>query len=83
MTQQARSEFMSETVPAICRECGMRTKVTFKASTIETIVSDKISKCHHALEGMAVVGCPSMKQEIAAILRTQEKKALPNGQGHN
>jgi hypothetical protein len=61
---------MSEKVRAVCRECGMTTTVVFGASTIETVISDTTSNCHHALEGMAVVGCPSLKQEITAILRT-------------
>jgi coenzyme F420-reducing hydrogenase beta subunit len=61
---------MSKTVPAICRECGMHAKITFKATTIETTVTDKISTCHQTFEGMTVVSCPSLKQEIAAVLRT-------------
>jgi hypothetical protein len=62
---------MSETVPAICRECGIRAKIVFRAVTIETVMSDTIPKCRHALAGMAVVGCPAMNPEIATALRTR------------
>ena len=62
---------MSDTVRAVCRECGMTCRVIFKTSIIETIASNTIAKCHRGLEGLAVVNCPSIEQEIAAVLRTQ------------